>query len=136
MASSPSEQIESLRRRIRDSPEIGETDAERLLEFSDRLTDTRDRRHERLLKYCAAMAEGAEDGRLTAALDDREAAESLVDWIFETVENEEENRNFRVALRVFGRKMGSGDGDELPPSIGWIPTSVSTEFDPNPGHHV
>lgn len=136
MESSPSERIESLRRRIGESPEIGESDAERLLEFSDRLTDTRDRRHERLLKYCAAMAEGAEDGRLAAALDDREAAESLVDWIFETIENEEENRNFRVALRVFGRKLGSGEDEELPPSIGWIPTSVSADFDPGPGHHV
>ena len=134
MDGSPSERIEELRQRIEESPDIGAADAAVLREFDDRLEGVGERRHERLLRYCVALAEGADSGLLAAALDDREAAEALVEWVFEAVENEEENRNFRVALRVFGKRLGDGDG--LPPSIGWIPTSVTPEFDTDPGHHV
>lgn len=134
MDGSPSERIDGLRRRIEESPDIGAADAAVLREFDDRLEGVSERRHDRLLGYCVALAEGADSGLLAAALDDREAAEALVEWVFEAVENEEENRNFRVALRVLGKRLG--DGDDLPPSIGWIPTSVTPEFDTDPGHPV
>ena len=134
MDGSPGERLEALRRRIDESPDIGAADAAKLHAFDEALEEVGERRHERLLRYCVALAEGAEPGLLAAALEDREAAEALVEWVFEAVENEEENRNFRVALRVFGKRLG--EGDALPPSIGWIPTSVTPEFDTDPGHHV
>lgn len=134
--SSPQEKIEALRRQLEEDPDIGETDAERLREFSDRLDDaTREMRHEKLLRHGTIMAQELDDGLLTAALDDREATEEIVDWIHETFGNEETNRNFRVTLRVFAKHVG-GDGDECPPSVDWVPTNTSGNYDTNPGHQV
>lgn len=136
MGSAPSEAIESLRRHIETSPDIAAADAERLLAFSDVLAETtKDRRHERLLEHGIVLAEGLDDGLLAAALEDREAAEKIVEWIVRTFDDDETNRDFRVVLRVFGKKL-AGEGDELPDSIGWIPTHVSAEFDTSPGHHI
>lgn len=127
MSASPREEIETLRERIRDGSDVGDADAELLLEFSDLLDeDKSDRRHRTFLKHCTRMAEELDDDMLAAALDDREAAETVVDWIFETWDNEDVNRNFRIALRVFGKYVGDGE-DEYPPSIDWIPTHTSPD---------
>ncbi|MFB6302044.1 MAG: hypothetical protein ABEH78_04205 [Haloferacaceae archaeon] len=124
---SPREEIEALREQIEDSPDIGDADAKRLLEFSDRLDEEkRDRRHEKFLRHCTRIAEEVDDGLLAASLEDREAAEEIVDWIFEAWDNEDVNRNFRVTLRVYGKLVSEGD-DELPPSIGWVPTHTSPD---------
>lgn len=123
----PREEIETLRRRIADSTDIGDADAERLREFSDLLDEQkRDRRHEKFLRHCTRIAEEVDDGLLAASLEDREATEEIVDWIFETWDNEDVNRNFRVTLRVYGRLVSEGD-DDLPPSIGWVPTNTSPD---------
>ncbi|MFB6080672.1 MAG: hypothetical protein ABEJ81_06725 [Haloferacaceae archaeon] len=122
----PREEIETLRERVADSPDVGDADAERLIEFSDALDEAkRDRRHEKFLRHCVRIAEEVDDGLLAASLSDREAAEAIVDWIFEEWENEDVNRNFRVTLRVYGKLVS--DGDEPPPSIGWIPTNTSPD---------
>lgn len=125
---SPREEIERLRERIADDPDIGDEDAERLLEFSDRLDGAkRDRRHEKFLRHCTRIAEEVDDGLLAASLSDREAAEEIVDWIFEAWDNEDVNRNFRVTLRVYGKLLSEGDDDEPPDSIGWVPTHTSPD---------
>lgn len=124
---SPREEIETLRQRIADNPDIGDADADRLLEFSDRLDEEkRDRRHEKFLRHCTRIAEEVDDGLLDASLSDREATEEIVDWIFETWDNEDVNRNFRVTLRVYGKLVSDGD-DELPDAIGWVPTHTSPD---------
>ena len=42
---------------------------------------------------------------LTAALEDKEAAGEIVDWIHDKYSNEETNRDMRNALRVFGKVL-------------------------------
>lgn len=123
---SPREEIETLRERIADSPDVADADADRLLEFSDALDEAkRDRRHWKFLRHCTRIAEEVDDGLLAASLSDREAAEEIVDWIFEEWDNEEVNRNFRVTLRVYGKLVAGGD--DPPESIGWIPTNTSPD---------
>lgn len=138
MSDSPREEIETLRQHIEESPEIADNDADRLLEFSSRVDDHfRDRRHAKFLRYCTHMAEELDDDLLTAAFEDREATEEILDWIFRNHENDEVNRNFRVALRVFAKRVSDGADDELPPSISWVPTHTSPDHDTNdPGHLV
>ncbi|MFB6281442.1 MAG: hypothetical protein ABEH40_05445 [Haloferacaceae archaeon] len=132
----PEEKLEALRAHIEESDDIAEADAELLFEFDDRLAGTRVRRHEKLLRHCVILAEETEDGTLAASLTDREAAEEMMDWIFDARISEKANRNFRVALRVFGKKVSEGDDDELPDSIGWIPTHTSPDYDSSPGHVI
>ncbi|PSP83293.1 integrase [Halobacteriales archaeon QS_6_64_34] len=138
----PRDRVEALRERIKDSGEIGEQDHERLIEFSDRLAllaqDYSDHRHEKLLRHCTILAENLEDGTLTAALKDREAAETAVGWINRNYTNEETNRDYRSAIRVFGKRVAESDGnietdsDRMPPSLAWIPTGTSSDYDPSP----
>lgn len=130
------EQIEGLRERIQDSDAISEDDQEVLLEFSrqlDLLTSEYGAfRHEKLLRHCTIMAEGV--GRLADALESREAAEEIVAWI--NTERglkdyaEETNQDFRVAIRVFGKRTLKLD--EVPDSLSWIPTETSNSYDPTP----
>lgn len=138
MSDTPREKIETLRQAIEESPSIPDEDAELLLEFSDSVDDDfGDRRHAKFLEYNTVMAEEVDDGLLTRALEDRDATEEIVDWIFQNYENDEVNRNFRVALRVFAKRVSDGDDDELPPSVDWVPTITSPEnLDDNPGHYV
>lgn len=138
MSDTPREEIEALRQRIEESSSIADDDAERLLEFSDRVDDDfGDRRHAKFLRYSTLMAEELADGLLTMALEEREATEEIVDWIFRNHENDEVNRNFRVTLRVFAKRVSGGPDDELPPSVDWVPTHTSPEYDGNsPGHIV
>lgn len=79
------------------------------------------------------MAE--EVGGLSASLVERDAAEKIVRWINKTYENEETNRDYRVALRVFGRRTTDDgvDGPNSPPEpIDWVPSGTSSTYDPSP----
>ncbi|MFB6312114.1 MAG: tyrosine-type recombinase/integrase [Salinirussus sp.] len=76
------------------------------------------------------MAENA--GGLADALEDREAAEEIVRWINRTYDNVETNRDYRVALRVFGRRVADENGDEPPESISWVPSGTPRTHDPSP----
>lgn len=137
MAQAQRDAIERLRVRIEQSDELESADAEALIEFSDELymlsTEYSDHRHEKLLRHCTRMAERV--GGLAAALEDRDAAEKLVRWINRTYENEETNRDYRVALRVFGRRAtdAGADGPDSPPgTLDWIPSGTSSTYDPAP----
>lgn len=138
MSDTPREKIEALRQGIEVSPEIADEDAELLFEFTEAVDDDfSDRRHAKFLEYSTVMAEGVDDGLLARSLEDREATEEIVDWIFENYQNDEVNRNFRVALRVFAKRVSEGDDDELPPSVDWVSTVTSPEnVGDNPGHYV
>jgi len=127
-------ELDRLRARIADSDEIATADRAVLDAFDDRLTllnqQYSEHRHVKLLRHCTIIAEACDDGDLAAALEDRTAAERLVSWINRTYDNEETNRDYRTALRVFGKRVA--DGDDWPDSISWIPTATSSDYDPTP----
>ena len=135
--SDPGAQIETLRDRIEASDEISDADRSALFDFSDELyllqTKYSDHRHLKLLRHCTRMAEHV--GGLAEALEERDATEDLVRWINRTYDNEETNRDYRVALSVFGRRTTDENGDDPPESIEWVPSGTSSNYDPapNPG---
>lgn len=136
MAQAEQRRIQNLSERIETSNEIAATDREILVEYNDHLhllsNQYSDHRHEKLLRHVVIMAE--EVGGLADALNDRDAAEAILRWINKNYDNEETNRDYRVALRVFGRHMGDGvnDPDDPPESIDWVPSGTSSTYDPAP----
>jgi integrase len=129
----PADRVETLReKRIPENDQLTDADEEALLEFSDELylrkADYSDHRHEKLLRHCVRMAE--EVGGLVDALDDRDRAEDLVRWINREYDNEETNRDYRIALRVFGKHLT--DGSDPPESINWVSGQTSRNYDPKP----
>lgn len=133
----PARQLGSLRDRI-DEADISEPDREALKEFDDRLTllnsTYSDYRHVKLLRHLTIMAEKV--GGIADALTERETAEDIVRWINRNYDNEETNQDYRVALKVFGRRTTDdgvgGDPDEPPQSLNWIPSTTSKNYDPAP----
>jgi integrase len=143
-------QIENLQERIKnrsgisdkppddEEPSISEDDAEALLEFSRQLdllsSKYTDYRHLKLLRHCVIMAE--QIGGLADALENREAAEEVVVWINRERGvpefSEETNQDYRVALRVFGKRVLKLADDEVPDSLAWVPTGTSNSYDPSP----
>ena len=134
----PETQLESLRERIETNDDISEEDRKGLLDFDDALTLLNSKysthRHLKLLRHVTIMAEKV--GGIQAALTDRETAEEIVRWINRTYENEETNQDYRVALKVFGRRVTDdgvqNDPDEPPESLAWIPSGTSNNYDPAP----
>lgn len=124
--------IETLRERIREGEGISPEDQDVLLAFSDELdlhkTTYTDARHDKLLRHCVIMAENV--GGLADCVEDRDAAEDILRWINREYDNEETNRDYRTAIRVFGRRITSGD--ETPESLEWIPTGTSKSYSPKP----
>lgn len=157
MAATPNDRIDTLRERIQIESgqlsvkesefkhpedgydaEISSVDANALIYFSDQLfllgSEYSDHRHEKLLRHCTRMAE--EVGGLKDALTDRKVAETLVQWINRSYDNEETNQDYRVALKVFGRRVSDegvrNDPNEPPESLDWIPSTTSSTYDPAP----
>lgn len=132
--SDPTSQLETLRERIQESDEISPEDREELLAFDDTLAllDSEYSAHRKLklLRHVTILAE--EVGGVAAALDDREVAKDLVRWVHKNRENEETNRDYRVALRVFGRRVTDGDDEDPPESLAWISSSTSSNYDTSP----
>ena len=142
--SNPRREIETLCERIEQGKRGGETaDREKLLAFSDRLGLLReeygDHRHLKLLRHCTRMAE--HPGGLANALTDRDATENIVRWIHSEYDpknggSHETNRDYRVALRVFGRRVtdkGVENNPENPPaSIAWVSSKTSRNYKPTP----
>jgi integrase len=131
---SPADRIETLREdRIPESASLSDAERDALLEFSDELflrnAEYSDHRHEKLLRHCIRMAEHV-DVPLVDVLEDRDAAEDIVRWINRTYDNEETNRDYRVALRVFAKRIT--DGAEVPPSVDWVSGQTSRSYDPQP----
>ena len=135
MASTPRDRIDTLRERIETSEGIDEADRELLIAFSDRLDllaqTYSDHRHEKLLRHCTILAENLDGGTLVASLEDRQVAEGVVGWINRNYENEETNRDYRSAFRVFAKRVAGEDG-ECPPAVDWVPTGTSSDYDPTP----
>lgn len=125
-------QIDNFRERIQTSSEISEADAEILIEFSDRMdlipSTIGDYRHKDLLGYGTRLAENV--GGLADSLNDREAAENLVRYINRTYDNEETKKDYRDALRQFGKRVTEEEG--IPDSLEWIPGSLPRNYDPSP----
>lgn len=97
-------------------------------------------RREKLLRHCTIISE-AERNDLAAALENREDAETLVRWIHtEHVPEEtpETNKDYRIALRMFGKRVTEDgldvptDDDGVPESLSWVPTTTSRNYDPKP----
>ncbi|TQQ81823.1 tyrosine-type recombinase/integrase [Halonotius roseus] len=143
--SSAGEAVDRLRKRIENGGKqssINKTDREALLTFSDRVQllaqEYTDKRHLKLLRHCVIVAETLDSGTLAEALTDRDAAERIVSWINVEYDNEETNRDYRVALRVFGKRVAEADEsidttpDGLPESLAWVPTGTSSDYDPTP----
>jgi len=131
---SPEVQLENLRERIKAGEDITDTDRESLLEFDDALTLLKSNysayRHLKLLRHVTILAERA--GGINAALTDRDTAEKLVRWINRNYDNEETNQDYRVALKVFGRRVSDENGSEPPDTLDWIPSGTSSNYDPAP----
>lgn len=142
MVTHPDRALDRLITQIEDGERGGdEADRELLLAFSDRLSllksEYSSQRHEKLLRHCTIAAE--EVGGLADALNNREAAEDLVRWINREYDNEETNKDYRIALRMFGKRITEttavdvGTNDEgVPETLAWIPTTTSRSYDPTP----
>lgn len=126
------EDIERLRSRVRDAPDITQADTEAILTFSDQLlllaSEYSVARHASYLVRLRNMAESV--GGLANALEDRTAAEDIVRWIHATYDNPETNRDYRITLRMFGEHATEGDGK--PESVSWIPSTYPSTYDPAP----
>lgn len=120
-------QVDALRERAK---QTGASDE--LIEYSDQLylksSDYSITRHRKLLGNLVRLQE--RHGNLPAALEDRGAAEGLVRFIHREFENEETNRDYRLALRSWGKHLG--DSDEIPDCLAWISSTYSSDHDPTP----
>lgn len=134
---SPETQLENLRDRIEEA-DVSEDDRDALRAFDDALTLLNSNystyRHVKLIRHVLIIAERV--GGVNAALTDKAAAENIVRWINRNYDNEETNQDYRVALKVFGRRVTDdgvgGDPDEPPASLNWIPSGTSRNYDPAP----
>jgi len=140
MVTHPERQLENLHERIETSADLSAEDREILQEFSDRLvllkSEYSSQRHEKLLRHCTIIAE--EVGCLADSLEDRDAAEEIVLWINRNYDNEETNKDYRIALRMFGKRIAEmgmdipTTDDGVPESLAWIPTTTSRNYKPQP----
>jgi integrase len=141
MVTHPTQQLETLRDKVESGDRGGsEEDREVLLAFINRLrllgSQYSDQRREKLLRHCTIIAE--EVGGLADALEDRDAAEEIVLWINREYDNEETNKDYRNALRTFGKRIAEGtdeyatNDNGVPESIAWIPTTTSRNYKPVP----
>lgn len=142
MPGDPAGEVKTVREKLKAGERGGtEADRERLLDFSDRLQllaqDYSDVRHIKLLRHLMRISENVDfpdesGGPLVGALKDREIAEEIVRWINRTYDNPETNRDYRVALRVFGKRLEPSDDDEPPVSISWVSSKTPSNYDPSP----
>lgn len=129
----PEAELNSLRDRIESSAMLGEDDRQSLLTFDRELAIRRRTgtyRHLKLLRHCTIMAEQC--GSLTETLHDVDSAKDLVHWIHDSYPNEETNRDYRVALNMFGRLVCEDNGDEPPETYDFFTSNTSRNYDPTP----
>lgn len=136
ISQTPRQEVERLKERIQNGERDidDEADREQLIEFSRRIEllkeEYSDHRHLKLLRHLTRMAENV--GGLANALEEREAAEKIVRWIHATYDNEETNRDYRVALRVFGKRVAPDDDGNPPGSIDWVSSKTGRNYNPEP----
>lgn len=136
--------LEKLRDRIDESDELAGGDREALRAFSHELqlwrSEYSDHLYEKLLRHCLLVAEKA--GPLRPAVESEEHAKEILNWIHGKYENAETNRDYRVALRQFGKVLADTngyvpDGGELndqgiPRPLAWVSSTTSSTYDPTP----
>lgn len=148
MPGATQEDIDHQRNRIKSSDQISDETREALLQSSKVMGRFRSRwgyeRHESILKRLIILAWGGQkydsedfhDASLADALDQKEVAGEIVDWIHMTYDNEETNRDYRGALRTFGKLLVCEDPTDKeatpPPSLRWIPATLPRNYDPLP----
>lgn len=134
MTADPRASIERLRERLDESDDISDADAEALRRMTRQIdilgpAKIGDHSHEKYLMRCVTLAEWV--GGLADALEDRTAAEELVAWINTEKNNSPEtNKDYRVALRQFGKHATDGDG--IPDNLSWVPGGYPSNYDPQP----
>lgn len=140
----PDDPIERLRLRIEESEQyvqdeddaspISDADKQALLDFSDELylmpEEYGEHRHNKLLRHCVILAEQV--GGLNDALENQNAAENLVRWINKEYDNVETGRDYKVALRTFGKRSVDAKHDDIPETLEWIKTSYPRNYDFKP----
>lgn len=148
MPNATGDDVEKQRARIRESDEISDETRGELLEASKIIgrykSEWGHNRHESVLKRLIMLSWGGtkydadqmHDTSLNAALEDKEAAGEIVEWIHNHYENEETNRDMRGALRLFGKVLTNDDPTDKdaspPPSIDWVPATLPDNYDPLP----
>ncbi|QZA89551.1 site-specific integrase [Salinarchaeum sp. IM2453] len=134
MGSRKRQKLERLQERIAESEELSEADRDALQTFDQELALRSSQystpRHIKLLRHCTIMAEEA--GGLAEALSDKSATKNIVHWINKNYDNEETNRDYRVALRVFGRRATDENGSDPPATIDWVSSGTSKSYKPEP----
>ncbi|MFW6046035.1 MAG: tyrosine-type recombinase/integrase, partial [Natronomonas sp.] len=133
--------ISRLRERIETSTTITEADRDALLGFSDELrfkqSDYSNHRHLKLLQHCAVLAgesqqydpEEMPDYQLVDCLESEDAVRAFVRWIHRHYENET-NRDYRAAIRMFGEHITAGEGKPGP--IDEISATLPNSYNPMP----
>lgn len=96
----------------------------------EHFVDTQEQANSGIESDADAQALLKTDGILGGALEYRAVANMVVDWINENYDNEETNRDYRQALRTFGKEMYNEDG--IAPSISWVSSSYPRNYDPTP----
>jgi integrase len=135
--------IQILRERIADSRGLSGDDREVLLRYSDHFdilgkAKYSDHRNEKLLRHLTRM--GEEVGGLADRLTDSDAAERIVALMNTTYDNPETNRDYRDALRVFGKRLAEGDSgidpdtlkDGVPKSLARVSVKTPKNYQPTP----
>ena len=142
MTNDPEASLQRLREQIKTNDNVAEADREALLEFSDQLSLLRSeyspQRHEKLLRHCAIMAGVAQripvdklpSAPLSDTLEDSGARDELIAWVNERYDSPDTNRDYRVALRMFGRHLT--DGDDVPEPLDEVPTTTKRNGPPMP----
>lgn len=154
MVTHPDRQLERLRNQLKavrdneitvDNPrDVTVDEADILLAFDNQMallpSEYSKQRREKLLRHVTIIAENDRND-IEAALEDREAAEAIVRWIHDKYDPEdspETNKDYRIAFRMFGKRIvESGvdvptNGDGIPKSLAWVPTTTSRSYDPTP----
>ncbi len=139
--------IEALHTRIEESETLSPDDKDALLRFSSELGvhNYSVGRWVKLLQHCTMMAgdsqkydpdELPEPDLVDIIGESKQAkreAKKYVSWINVTYDSEESKRDHRVALRMFGGHITSGDPkEEKPSSVEWISADLPRDYDPRP----
>jgi hypothetical protein len=135
MTDNPANAIETMIERLEDGTyDVSDDDREVLLELDKTIrllgpSKFSTHRHEFLLRRGVVIAKRV--GGLADAVETREGAEEVVQWInTEQTGSPETNKDYRVALRNIGKLVT--DGDDIPDTLSWIPAGYPENYDPAP----
>jgi len=135
MTDNPGDAVETMVERLEDDHyDISDADRDLLLDLDRQIrllgpSEFSDHRHEFLLRRGLIIAKRV--GGLAAGVDDRDAAEDIVQWInTEQTGSPETNKDYRVAFRTIAKIVTDGEG--YPDAVEWIPGGYPDNYDPAP----